>query len=213
MDSELTIFYYIDLFRKWKKTFLIVIITASLLSMAVSLVRPVKYVSTVTLLLTGDSASGSSSVARLLGIPDVTGSSKEIIVAILKSRRMASDIRKEFDLKKSKKRWFVIKTPSMAWWRINTYPMIAGLAVSVEGADPEITQKVADFCIQNLDKINMELHITPAKPMVTVLDPAGYGDPEERHTLRKMLIAAIFSFIVLGLFIVVSDYLKRLKKT
>jgi len=114
---------------------------------------------------------------------------------------MAKDIQEQF---KSEGRPF--------WWKIDTYPITAGLGVEVKGPNPALTEKIANFCIDNLDKINTELGITLNKPMVKVLDRATYGLAEGRDTLRKTFVAGIFSFLVFTLYIFFLDYLKRLKK-
>ncbi|MBU3912375.1 MAG: hypothetical protein KKD90_07320, partial [Candidatus Omnitrophica bacterium] len=87
----------------------------------------------------------------------------------------------------------------------------AGMAIDVKGNDPELTKEIANFVVRNLDKINTELDITPTKPMVKVLDPAIYGSPGSRQIPRKMLIAALLTFLLISLHAFFSDYLKKLK--
>ena len=124
-----------------------------------------------------------------------------LLISILNSKRMAKDI-KEF-LGVNKKQNFK--------YSIAVNPMIAGLTIDIRGRDPVFTEKVANFTIQNLDKINAELNITPSKPMVKVLDPAVYGKREARQILRKIFIAGLSAFLLTSLYAFFADYLRKLK--
>jgi uncharacterized protein involved in exopolysaccharide biosynthesis len=201
MDHEFTVFYYIDLLKKWRKPLLIVVVVSMVLTIVFSLTKPPTYVSTVTLLLAGENP-GLGAVGSLFGISDIVSSDKDVIIAILKSNRMANDIREEFKLSKK---------PNF-WWGINTYVVTGGLNVEVKGPDPALTEKIANFCIQELDKINTELNITLKKPMVKVLDPAGYGARQSGDFAKRTLISGIFAFLALSCYIFFLDYLKRLKR-
>jgi uncharacterized protein involved in exopolysaccharide biosynthesis len=201
MDHEFTVFYYIDLLKKWRKPLLIVVVVSMVLTIVFSLTKPPTYVSTVTLLLAGENP-GLGAVGSLFGISDIVSSDKDVIIAILKSNRMANDIREEFKLSKK---------PNF-WWGINTYVVTGGLNVEVKGPDPALTEKIANFCIQELDKINTELNITLKKPMVKVLDPAGYGALKQKGGLREIVIAGMVSFLFFSGCIFFADYFKKLKK-
>ena len=124
-------------------------------------------------------------------------------MAMLKSKRMAKDIDTFLVFNKQVKFKYSISASSV----------ISGLIINVTGNDPAYTEKVANFAVQNLDKINGELNITPSKPMVKVLDPASYGSRESRQTPRKTFIAGLTAFLLMSLYIFFSDYLKKLKET
>ena len=206
MNYEFNILYYINLFKKWWKTIIIIVGISTLLTLFLSLLMPVTYVSTVTLLSAeGDSSASSSlgGVGKLLGFSNflLNTSSNDLIISILKSRRMAKDIEDQFKLdKKPKFKWDIT---------INT--TIGGLEIVVKGSDPALTEKIANFAIQNLDKINAELEVTASKPMVKVLDAASLGVPESRQIPRKMLVAAILAFLITNLYAFFTDYIKKLK--
>jgi len=202
MNYEFNILYYINLFKKWWKTIIIVIGISTLLTLFLSLLMPVTYVSTVTLLSTGGGSSASSSlvgVGRLLGIP--SSSPNDLIISILESRRMEKDIRDQFKLdKKPKFKWGIT---------INT--ITGGLEIVIKGSDPALTEKIANFAIQNLDNINTELKVTANKPMVKVLDTASLGVPESKQIPRKMFVAGIVAFLITNLYAFFTDYIKKLK--
>jgi hypothetical protein len=81
----------------------------------------------------------------------------------------------------------------------------------MKGNDPSYTEKVANFAIQNLDKINEELNITPDKPMVKVLDKAAYGIRQSRHIARNAMVSALLVFLLFSAYIFSADYLRKIK--
>ena len=204
MEYEFNILYYINMYKIWWKTIVKLMIIAMFFTAMFSLLIPVNYVSTVTIISAGSGGSSSSSIGKLLGISGLGGggdSSNDIIIAILNSNRMAKDIKAFLEFNKKQKFSYAITANDMK----------AGLAINVKGNDPVFTEKVANFAVQNLDKINGELNITPSKPMVKVLDSAAYGKRESRQTPRKILIAGLAAFLLMSLYIFFSDYLKKLK--
>ncbi len=204
MEYEFNILYYINMYKKWCKS--IVSLMAMVIFFVVILLRfvPVNYVSTVTI-ISADSGSESSasSVSRLLGFSTFGGGaySNDVITAILQSNRMAKNIRSFLESNKKQNFSYSIKT------RVVT----AGLAIIVRGDDPIYTEKVANFAVQNLDAINSELNITASKPMVKVLDAASYGVKESRPIGRKVFVAGVATFLLMSLYIFISDYFKKLK--
>ena len=206
MEYEFNILYYINMYKIWWKTIAKLMVIAMFFTAIFSLLMPVKYVSTVTIISAGSGGSSSASIGKLLGLSGLGSggdSSNDIIIAILNSNRMEKDIQSFLDANKKKKFSYVITTSEMK----------AGLAINIKGNDPLFTEKVANFTIQNLDKINSELNITPSKPMVKVLDPAVYGQRESRKILIKVFIAGLLMFLLVSLYAFFTDYLKKLKQT
>ncbi len=193
--------YYANLLKKQWKILVIAVSAAVVISLILSFLKPPRYVSTATILLADDASSISSSLGGIFGISNISGggSSKDIIEAILKSGRMAKDVQSHFS------------TERRLDWAIKTATATAGLDVEVTGSDPALTEKIANFCIENLDKINTELSITTKKPMARVLDPAGYGTSVSRHIFKRILAAFLFVFFVTSFFIILLDHLKGLK--
>ncbi|MFH1848141.1 MAG: hypothetical protein ABH825_02860 [Candidatus Omnitrophota bacterium] len=205
MNNEVNILHYVDLFKKsWKGTFFLVAISA-ILTMIFSMFLPSTYASSAKLILkSGGSSAGSyaGGLGKFLGISDLGGKdSSDMIVAIIKSRRMAKDIEDQFKLSAKPK----------FWWEISTTLEPGSLVVDVRGSDPALTEKIADFTIHNLDKINTELEITTEKPMVKILDKPSYGVREPKNTLRKMLIAGLLTLLAISFFNFFLDYINRLK--
>ncbi len=203
MEYDFNILYYINMYKKWWKTIAKLMIIAMFFTSLFLLRIPPNYVSTVTLISFENSSLESSSLGRFLGISNFSSStsSKDIIIAILGSNRMARDIRILLE---------AYKNPNFNY-SITTRNITGGFAIDVRGRDPALTEKIANFVVQNLDKINSELNITPNKPMVKVLDAAGRGGQGSREIPRKMLITAIFSFLIASSYIFFLEYLQKLK--
>jgi len=200
MAYNFDVWYYINMLKKWR-ALIIAIVVASIIAAAISLIaQPAVYVSNVRLLLGGDNQYVTLSLSRVLGVTDIPSSSKDVITAILQSNKMRNDINEQF------------KNEKLSGWALNTYVVTGGLLVEVTGPDPELTQKIADYAVQNLDNINKKLDVTLITPMVKVLDEASFGQPKNKDIPRKMVLAGILSFLTTCLFISLYDYVKTLKK-
>ena len=204
MSYEFNLLYYIDIYKKFWKA----IILAMLVSMSLTAVflyyQPSSYVSTITLLSTEVTQPQqlSEGIGKFLGMTGLAAnSSTDIVISLLRSRRMSADVRKEFDLDKK---------PDFKY-KLQSTKLMSGISVDVEGSDPELIEKIANFVVRNLDKINTELSLTSNKPMIKILDPAVYGIQESKQFPRKMFVACILSFLMISLYAFFSDYLKKLK--
>lgn len=204
MDYDFNIFYYIDMYKKWWKKIVVTAVVSMFLVMVFSRMQPVTYASTVTLLLSGGgSETTASSIGKFLGLSGISGmSSNNVIVAILKSRRMTGDISRRFELDKKPNFRYSLKTGEA----------IAGLSVTVEASDPVLSEKIANFAIENLEKLNTDLDITPNRQVVKVLDSATYGRRQPGQTMRRIFVAGMSAFLLVSLYAFFSDYLKKLRQ-
>ena len=73
MQYNFNLFYYIDFYKRWRKLVVFMIVVAVFLSASYLSFKPVSYVSTVTLLFSG-SGSATSTLGKMLGIPNFSGS-------------------------------------------------------------------------------------------------------------------------------------------
>jgi uncharacterized protein involved in exopolysaccharide biosynthesis len=200
MTYEFNILYYINIYKKvWRK----IVITgmfAMFVTFVLSSFAPVNYVSKITF-LTAKEESPAGYLGKVFGVSG--SSSNDVILAILQSKRMAKDISEAFELDKKKK----------FNYNMEIHNIKGGLEVGIIGTDSVLTEKIANFTVANLDKINTELNITTAKPMVKVLDPAVRGVSQSRRILRKMLIAGVLAFLIISIHAFFSDYIKKLKSS
>jgi len=199
MDYDFNILYYINMYKKWWKRIALVVVVSMSITMFFSRFQSTTYVSTVTLLSTGGGGASAGSLGTLLGLSG--SSSTDVIVPLLNSRRMARDISDHFALDKK---------PGFRY-SISTGKMEGAFAINVNGTDPVLTMEIANFVVENLDKINMELDVTPNKPMAKVLDPAIRGTRMPGQNARKILVAGLLSFLLISLYAFFSDYLRKLK--
>ena len=203
MRYEMDIFHYIELYKKhWKKmAFLIIVVM--LASAMMQSMQPITYRSTLIALSSKENVQGGN-LGSYLGLPNLTigTSSDDIVFSMLKSRRMRKDINEHFQLSKRPR----------FWWNLDTYVVTGGFAVEAKGPDPDMTKKISNFAVENLDKINMELQVTSLKPMVKVLDPAVDGAPVERDISKKAIASGLFVFLAYALFIFFREYFSNLKK-
>ena len=203
IEYDFNILYYIELYRKWWKKITKSMASIMFFALMFSLLLPAKYISTITIILPKGDTQIKSSIGSFLGISSLSmgASSEDMIVAIIKSKRMAKDIYENFKLYERKK----------FKYSLETYVMPGGFSLEAKGNDPALTEKIANFCVQNLDKINAELNLTPERPMVKVLDPAAYGVRMSRGILKNVFVAGLFTFLAISLYIFFKDYMIRLK--
>ncbi|MBU4149561.1 MAG: hypothetical protein KKB52_04340, partial [Candidatus Omnitrophica bacterium] len=107
MDYDFNILYYINMYKKWWKKIALVMTVSISLTACISLFLPVTYVSTVSILSVDSGGGGAAggALGKFLGLSGLStgGSSNDIIISILNSRRMSSDIREKFELQKKPK--------------------------------------------------------------------------------------------------------------
>ena len=202
MRYDIDIFYYLGIYKKEWKKMVFLIAAAMFITAVINYMMPVIYRSTVVT-LSSKGGGQSVSLGGALGLPSISVSSSadEVIFSILKSRRMYSDINKRFDLKDNPR----------FWWSLDTYIVTGGFAIEVKGLDSELTEKIANFAVENVDKINLELQISPNKPMIKVLDPAVRGTPVKKETFKKIMASGLFVFLISTLFIFFKEYFSHMK--
>ena len=199
MKYEIDIFYYLDIYKRhWKRMVflraLVVCVTAMIQSM-----KPVTYRSTL-IALSSKKATPAGNFEKFFGLSMGT-SSDEIIFSILKSRRMRTDINRNFKTK-DKPRF---------WWSLSTYIVTGGFAIEVTGSDPDLTRDIANFAADNVDEINNDIVISTEKGLVKVLDPALKGLPMGRNVSKKVTASGLFVFLIYALVIFFKEYFFQLK--
>jgi len=200
MSSDISLVYYLKLY---KKNWLLIVLIMGLAMLASGFMasrQPVVYRSVVSVLFS-EQQNQLSGLGGLFGI-QTQSSSRDIIFSILQSNRMREDINSHFNPEDDRE----------IWWTLSPYSVTGGFAVEITGPEPELTKEIADFAIQNLDKINLELQITASKPMVKVLDPAVIGASMPKNVVKRILIAGIFSLFSMSLIMFSVDYIVGLKK-
>ena len=202
MKYDIDIFHYLDIYKKHYKRIVALVILTIFITLIAQNFQPKVYRSTLIALSSKEGAQAAN-LGSYLGLPNLAmgNSSNDIVFSMLKSRRMSKDINRHFNLKSRPK----------LWWSLDTYIVTGGFAVEVKGSDPEFTKNIANFAVENLDKINLELKVTSQKPMVKVLDSALKGDLANKNTAKKGIAGGLLVFLAYTLFIFFKEYFSQLK--
>jgi len=199
MHYEFDLMYYITLFKKWWKAVVFVSAISMLLTGIFELSKPTTYSSTATF-ISKYSDSSTSAVESLLGVSLRQGGSTDYLIPLLYSRRMSDDIRKRFGLDAKPKFSYGLSFVDAR----NTS------GIQVDATDPGLAKEIANFVIQNLDKLNDELDLTTQPKMVRVLDPPLTGKVIPKRVKRKMILSGLVTFLIANTCIVLADYIKAL---
>jgi len=113
---------------------------------------------------------------------------------------MAEDISKHFDLDKKPKFSYGLRFVDAR----NTS------GIQIDATDPDLAKEIANFVLQNLDKLNDELDLTTQPKMVRVLDPPLTGRMVPKRVKRKMILSGLVAFLITSTCIVLADYIKTL---
>jgi tyrosine-protein kinase Etk/Wzc len=175
--DEVTLFDYWQVIskRKWGIIALGAVMTMG--TLVVSFVLPKIYESTATLLPQLESNNGvglgalfasgaASSAAQSLGIslPGSPATPTDVFTAMLKSRIMADDIIRRFDLMEH----YETKTMHDARGSLEGATRIVVtkekvIKVAVEDKDPQLASDIANFYVSNLDRLNQTLSVSKAR--------------------------------------------------
>ncbi len=162
----------------WKRRWLIgnICSVTVITAMVVSFLMPKIYESTATLLPQLDSkdagglgallsATGAGGMAQNLGValPGVPATPTDIFVAMLKSRIMADDVIKQFNLME----YYEAKTMQDARKALERATNIKVskqkvINITVEDKDPQRAADIANFYVSNLDRLNRTLNVSKA---------------------------------------------------
>jgi tyrosine-protein kinase Etk/Wzc len=166
---------YLRFLRRHFRFIITLSVSASMIMGVASLLMPKYYESTATLLPqieTKDSgglgallAAGGASTSQTMGIvvPGLPTSSTDVFIAILKSRVMADDLIRQFDLLSL----YQVKTMQDARDALEAATRITlnkekVIKIMVEARDPQLAADMANFYASNLDRLNRTLNVTKA---------------------------------------------------
>jgi uncharacterized protein involved in exopolysaccharide biosynthesis len=175
MSEEAQIGDYIRFFRRHLRFILTLSVSACILMGMVSLLLPKYYESTATLLpqiegkdgggLGALLAAGGAAASQSMGIvvPGLPTSSTDIFIAILKSRVMADDVIRQFNLLSlyKAKNMQDARDALEAATKI-TLNKEKVIKITVEAKEPQLAADMANFYASNLDRLNRTLNVTKA---------------------------------------------------
>ena len=178
-DEDVTLFDYWQVVSRRKKpiiAFCTVMVAATL---AVSLMLPKIFESTATLLpqlesntglgmglgaLLGSSAAGSAAQSLGISLPGAPATPTDIFTAMLKSRIMADEVIRTFNLMERYEK----KTMQETRLALENATRIVVskekvIKITVEDKDPQLAADIANFYVSNLDRLNQTLSVSKAR--------------------------------------------------
>lgn len=223
-EKETTFSDYWKIVYKNKKTVISIFIFAEILTFIFTALSPRIYESTASVLPPEIENPGMTSLSSLgfrrtiVGgtFPDLFGgtSTSDTVIAMLKSRRMAEDIVKKFELQKI----YGKKLSGDAIGKLKSNTRIKQsreyvISITVESEKKDLASQLANFYVSNLNTMNDELELTSAKPIVRVLDVARPAERKSKPSLRLNLFFAAVLSVIAGILVVFGDeYLLKRKR-
>jgi len=176
-DTEPTLLDYWQVLYSRKAgiiAFCTVVVAATLVG---SFMMPKIYESTATLLpqlesntgfglgsLLASSAAGSAAQSLGISLPGAPATPMDVFLAMLKSRIMADDVVKQFDLMdryEKKTMQDARKALESATSILVTKEKV--IKITVEDNDPKLAADIANFYVSNLDRLNQTLSVSKAR--------------------------------------------------
>jgi uncharacterized protein involved in exopolysaccharide biosynthesis len=176
-EEEVTLFDYWQVIfkRKWRIIALCSVMVGA--ALFISLLLPKIYESTATLLpqlesnnglglgaLLGSGAAGSAAQSLGISLPGAPATPTDLFTAMLKSRIMADDVIRRFNLMEHYEK----KTMQDTRLILEGSTRIAVskekvIKVTVEDRDPQLASDIANFYVSNLDRLNQTLSVSKAR--------------------------------------------------
>jgi len=220
-EDEINLLDYFRVVWKYRKTMIAVFFAVTIITLINNVMAPVIYQSTASVLPPEIENKGAGAlsqisqglVGRMLPNLSAGGSTTNTVIAMLKSRRMANDIIEKFNLKKLWEQKFVSDTIRDVQGGTSVEISQEGvISITVESTDKQLAADIANFYVSNLNRMNEELELSSAKPVVRILDVAKPAEKKSKPTIRKNVMLSGIAALFLGIFIAfLLEYLDKLK--
>ncbi len=175
-DHPVTLFDYWDVLVARRTMIAAFFLVGTSLALAISLLLPKIYESTSSVLPQLESKEGGALAALLtspgaagmaqnlgLGLPGLPTTPTDVFVSILKSRLMADEVIKKFDLMNRYRESTMVDTRKELEDHLRiTVTKEKVIKVSVEDEDPQVAADMANFYVANLDRLNRIVTVSKA---------------------------------------------------
>ncbi len=175
-DHSVTLFDYWDVLVARRKIIAGFFLVGTALTLAISLLLPKIYESTSSVLPQLESKEGGMLAALLsspaaggvaqnlgVGLPGLPTTPTDVFVSILKSRLMADEVIKKFDLMNRYHETTMVDTRKELEDHLRiTVTKEKVIKVSVEDEDPQVAADMANFYVANLDRLNRTVTVSKA---------------------------------------------------
>ena len=170
-DEEINLFGHFQVLVNWRWFIIRTICLIGVLAVIVSLLLPLRYTATTTILPSDDNSAGSGFGALLADNPvasfalgGLDGGSADLFVELLSSRTVLDGVIDELGLMET---WEIdIKALARARLKGNMQVSAsdAGIVnINIEAHTPELAARMANLLVEKLDQVNQEKNITRAK--------------------------------------------------
>lgn len=215
MSDSVNIFDYFKVIKKHWRIIAVLFIVTEIVTLIFTLKQDRVYEATATILSPEIISEGKpSGLSSLLseGIPAGlfgNGAASQAIIAMLKSRRMAECVARNFNLttvyKTDNNIAAAEKVRSMTKVFLSRDNIIL---VKVGAPTPKLAADIANFYSTNLDSLNESLKISPVKPVATLLDSALPSKFPVRPKMKlNLLVSGILALLVGILVVFVLEYI------
>lgn len=175
-DRPVTLFDYWDVLVARRYMIGGIVLLATILVLGISLLLPKMYESTSSVLPQLESKEGGMLAALLtspatgsmaqnlgLGLPGLPTTPTDVFVSILKSRLMADEVIKTFDLMNRYREKTMVDTRKELEDHLRiTVTKEKVIKVTVEDEDPQKAADIANFYVSNLDRLNRTVTVSKA---------------------------------------------------
>ncbi|MCP4650721.1 MAG: hypothetical protein GY853_11675 [PVC group bacterium] len=220
-EDELNLLDFFRVIWKYKILIVLIVIATCTISWVNNIRAPKIYESTATALPPESETKSMGSLSQftqgVVGqmLPSLSyGSSTNMVLAMLKSRRMAEDIIKNYGLKKRWKAEFLID--AIGRIKGNTRISVSEegvIAIAVESEDSQLAANIANFYVSNLNTMNEQLELSSSKPVVRSIDIAKPAEKKSKPVIRKNVMMAGLGALLLGIFLAfLKEYINRHKE-
>ncbi|MFH1857768.1 MAG: Wzz/FepE/Etk N-terminal domain-containing protein [Candidatus Omnitrophota bacterium] len=214
--AEITLLTYWKVFKKRKRFLFIITVLSAAAAGFMALSAPREYTASASVFPPAESVDFIGALGKA-GLPVSTGGSPTSIDSLrylIKTRRMAEGIVEHFNLTE---RFGTSKENAIRRARrmLDSYDIARGTIFVIEATTgkPEFSAELANFCVAYLNKINEDLDLTSAKPLLKVIDQARAPTVHNsRNTMKKVLTAILFSAISSYFLFFMAEYFRMLRE-
>ena len=206
-EDEIDLVDYLKVIYKHRKMVIAIILMSMLFAGVLSLSKPKTYEAQATFFPMNTDYNIQSQGVVMKPRLDM----EDLIISILESRKMADRIIEQLDLKKA---WNQ-KLTTDARRKLDKASKVSLdkngiIKLSVQTGSAELSSKIANAYVDNLDYFNKELDLGANRQVVQVIDRATV--PEERMprgTATKVFLAAIASFMFGIILAFILEYIQK----
>jgi len=190
-EDEIDLVDYIKVAYKYRWMIIVIVCISTLLTGAFSFMKPKMYEANATFFpmdVKYSVESQGSMMQPTIGI-------KDFIILIFESRKMTDRVIDQLNLDEPAKKKLMLKNSLTSSVKIQIRKN-GLIKLSAQSKSPELSAKIANAYVDNLDYFNRQLDIVAQRNIVQVIDRATVPEVRmSRGTVRKTFLAGMASFM------------------